>query len=185
MNHTNSIWSLDEAKTYHIHSPGLAAWLVQNLDKQRIVNDFGCGPGFYLKHLQDAGFTCFGYEGTEQINDIALIKNITVADITKPIDAYKGSVLCLEVMEHILPEHEQDALYNLVNACTETLVLSWGVPGQPGHGHINCREAKYVVDRMRALGFYCDFPATMEARKAAISTPHTNFFNETLYVFKK
>ena len=185
MENTIGIWSLEDAKKYHIHSLGLAQWLVNNLSNERIINDFGCGPGFYIKYLQDAGRTCFGYEGTENINDIAYTKNILVADITLPIDAYKGHVLCLEVMEHISPEKEDSTLENIQNACVGTLVLSWGVPGQPGHGHINCRNTSYVIPKLLSYGFACDFVATMEARKAAISTPHTSFFNDTLYVFKK
>jgi len=88
-------------------------------------------------------------------------------------------------MEHIPVEHEGEALDNLCNACDDKLILSWGVPDQPGHGHINCRTAEYVISVMEKRGFMCNFVHTIAARDAATSTPHTDFFKYTLYVFKK
>lgn len=181
----STIWNLEDARKYHIHSEGLAHWLRKNLSRHFPVIDFGCGPAYYLSHLHDEGFTVEGYEGTPGINDIAFYTPIHVADITEPIDSSQGHVLCLEVMEHISADKEEAALQNITNACSHTLVLSWAVPGQPGHGHINCRTPKYVIDKLGEYGFHVNFLQTIDARAAAITNPHTRFFGDTLYIFNR
>lgn len=186
-----TIWSLDEAKTLHVHSPGLAHWLCANLSAQQPVFDFGCGTGRYLKALEDAGFTeVIGYEGTPGIKQIAVTDAVEEFDITKmytvkPTKTGRGQVLCIEVMEHIRSEDESNVLDTLTNFCLSTLVLSWGIEGQNGHGHINCRNADYVVSTVEARGFKIDFVRTMEARQAAACMPTLAFFNQSLYVFNK
>ena len=180
-----TIWDIDEAKQRHVHSPGLANWLAYYLDKQLPVVDVGCGLGLYIATLDDFGFTTIGYEGTPGIGTIAK-GNVHQADITEmlPRDMV-GNVLCLEVMEHIEPKNESRVLANIKHLCTKTLVLSWAIEGQNGYGHINCKNAEYVVPTIEALGFKIDFAVTMRAREHATRMPHTNFFNQSLYIFNK
>jgi len=183
-----TIWTLEEAKLLHVHSPGLAQWLVDSLDKKSFVYDLGCGKGTYLDKLDKSGFRSQGFEGTTDVNEIsdcapALIEQF---DITKKINVLEcGHVVCLEVLEHIEPEKEWLVLQNIKNLCDATLVLSWAVEGQNGHGHINCRNADYVVPRIEKLGFKIDFLATMSARNAAVSNNGPQFFFNSLYVFNK
>ena len=186
----STIWSLDEARVLHVHSPGLAQWLVNNLEKDISVVDLGCGKGDYVKALVDAGFRDpFGYEGTPDIQTISDVPyHIEQRDITILFPdhfVFKGNVLCLEVLEHIAPADEAKVLANIKTICTGTLVLSWAVEGQNGHGHINCRNADYVVPTIEALGFSFDFVQTMTARQAAVSNNGPAFFGDTLYVFKR
>lgn len=186
-----TIWSLDEAKTLHVHSPGLAQWLCANLSAQQPVYDFGCGTGRYLKALEDNGFTeVMGYEGTPGIENIAVTDAVEQHDITGMHTIDKslidpGQVLCIEVLEHIRPEDESNVLDTLTNFCKSTLVLSWAIEGQNGHGHINCRNADYVVPTVEARGFKIDFVRTMQARAAAACMPTLSFFNQSLYVFNR
>ena len=183
------IWSLEEAKQFHMHSPGLAKWLCENLDRGIAVYDFGCGPGFYVKKLEEKGFDATGYEGTAGIENIAATKSVEQMDITKmySIDdtlITPGQVVCLEVMEHIDAAEEDHVLMALEKFCDKTLVLSWAIPGQVGHGHINCRTGEYVRNKMQAYGFEVDEAATASARAASSGHP-TQFFNDTLYVFRR
>ena len=194
LNHSNpmegTIWTLEEAKMLHVHSPGLAQWLVENLEKQIPVVDFGCGKGDYVKAFVDAGFyDAYGFEGTPDIEQISPVPdNIEVFDITNIVDdelISEGNVICLEVLEHIAPADEPKVLQNLKNFCNNTLVLSWAIEGQNGYGHINCRNAEYVVPTIEALGFKIDFVATQQARKAATANGGPAFFGNSLYVFKR
>jgi len=183
-----TIWSLEDAKKYHVHSPGLAKWLVENLPPSRVVRDFGCGLGYYVKKLNDSSIYCQGYEGTQNIESIALSDNVFGADITEEMftDPITGPLLCIEVMEHILPADESKALNNITKACDSMLVLSWAISGQAGHGHNNCRSGEYVRARLKEYGFEVDEAQTQSARKAAAGTdPYLQFFNDTLYVFIK
>lgn len=178
------IWSLDEARVMHVHSPALAQWLVDNLDKDQLVIDFGCGKGTYLRMLDDNGFKQVGYEGTPGISEIAEA-NVHEMDITFLIepDGEYGTVLCLEVLEHIPAKDESGVLLNLKNHCNGKLVLSWAIEGQNGHGHVNCRNAEYVIPTIEALGFKINFLETHSARQAAIAD--TEFFGQSLYVFNR
>lgn len=184
-----TIWTIEEAQRRHAHSPGLADWLAWWLDASIPVVDLGCGKGTYVKKLNTAGITAWGIEGTPGIDTIADTACITEADITKPLNtvfaAPKRSVLCLEVLEHIAFYDEHKVLENIKSICNNILVLSWAIEGQHGYGHINCRNADYVVPTIEALGFTCLKDVTELARKAATSTPYTDFFNDSLYIFKR
>lgn len=182
-----TIWTLDEAKGLHIHSPGLADWIAGKLHKYTPVFDLGCGKGGYLKRLDDADFlNVLGFEGTPGIKTISLVPwNIVEFDITKEIIATEtGNVICLEVLEHIHKSDEAAVLKNIKNLCNNTLILSWAVVGQHGHGHINCQNADYVVPTIEALGFKVDWDLTREARYAAVNNGPM-YFNDTLYYFKR
>jgi len=37
---------------------------------------------------------------------------------------------------------DEDDVFTIDRYCERWLVLSWAVPGQPGHGHINCRPMR-------------------------------------------
>jgi len=191
MEKTSGIWSLDDAKKYHVHAPALAKWLCENLNKRYIVHDFGCGIGYYVNELCKDGFDAWGYEGTPLIELIALDKNRVIEyDITKPIKTPKqGNVLCIEVMEHIPPSLEESVLKNLANFCDDDigqLILSWAIPGQQGHGHINCRDIDYVIKRLGQHAFACDWEAATRLRMIAPGVnPALQFFQNTLYVFRR
>lgn len=183
-----TIWSLDDAKRLHLHSPNLAQWLMSYLlPKDLPVYDFGCGKGEYIAALEKVGFTCTGFEGTPKIESIAASPRVFGGvDITKPISVKSpGHVISLEVMEHILQEQEQPALENITKFVSPDglLVLSWAVPGQTGHGHNNCRPASYVISRIEAFGFTLNETLTQSARKAGGSD--LPYFNETIYVFMR
>ena len=43
-------------------------------------------------------------------------------------------------------------MLNVVNGARKGVVLSWAVPGQPGAGHVNCRDNSWVIKRFADLG---------------------------------
>ena len=70
---------------------------------------------------------------------------IQLADLTKKQD-FGGTtarqydwVICMEVAEHIPREFEHVFLLNLVASAQKGVLLSWGLPGQNGIGHVNLR----------------------------------------------
>lgn len=184
-----TIWSLEDATHLHQHSPKLAEWLMSYLPKNLPVYDFGCGKGEYIAALEKVGFTAFGFEGTTGIESIAASRKVYGGiDITTKMDLpkYNGSAISLEVLEHVLAgDQEQAALQNITDCVHERglLVISWAVPGQPGHGHNNCKPASYVVPRMEAFGFTLNEALTASARKAGGAD--LSYFNETIYVFNR
>merc|ERR1711959_250741 len=57
-------------------------------------------------------------------------------------------VVSIEVGEHIEKAKEQAFLDNLATVARRGVILSWGVPGQTGYGHVNCQSNEYVVEQL-------------------------------------
>jgi len=89
--------------------------------------------------------------------------------------------LCLEVGEHIPQEYEQAFLDNVAHFGREGVVMSWAAPGQPGAGHVNCRDQMWVMGQMMDRGYQADVEATNTLRDAA-TLP---YFKENLIVFRR
>lgn len=173
-------WPLSDLQ-HHYHDPALARAMAAMLPRETPVLDLGCGLGAYLAALARVGYRCRGVEGTPGIAKAAAFDGIVEADLAQPLelDWPRSSVISLEVAEHLRPEDEPQYLATIDRYCERWLVLSWAVPGQPGHGHINCRPNAYVYDRMTALGFELAARETFVLRDAA-TLP---WFGRTLMVF--
>jgi SAM-dependent methyltransferase len=180
----SGIWSHDEAKVEHKHSPKLARELLKLLPKSSPVIDLGCGLGYYLNELQKSGFECYGFEGTPDINLISIFKGIQKADLTKPLKTkVKGSVICLEVGEHIHKSQMEALLDNIDKVCKGILVLSWAIPGQGGNGHLNEMSNVKVRQMMEDRGYKEDRVQTKRLRNIAGSDLW--WFKNTMFVFRK
>jgi len=175
------IWNLNTAKKEHQHSPLLAKLLSEILPPQ-LVYDFGCGKGTYLKYLSEKGFDCVGFEGTPDISEIADFDSIIQLDLSKPIKRVmdKGSVICLEVAEHIPREFEETLLNNITSYCNGLLILSWAVKGQGGCGHVNEQDSAYVIKRLAEKGFTYNEELSNKLREAG---KELWWFSKSIYVF--
>lgn len=183
----SGIWPIETAMNAHVNCENLAHWLIHNIDPLQPIYDLGCGKGFYLNKLDLAGFKFLkGFEGTEGIGLISYFKNIVTKDITLPIrcvDSAKGTVLCFEVMEHIDQRYSDDVMNNIRRLCDTRLVLSWAIPGQGGIGHVNERDADYVIAYARKYGFVLHDELTLAARDRA--GQEIGYFGKSIYVFTK
>jgi len=184
------IWTLDTAKKEHQFSPALANALVNILPRKYPVYDFGCGKGSYLKVLKQNNFVCKGFEGTPDIDQIADFSPIFQADLSKPFDTeisletiHRGSVVCLEVAEHIHESFESVFLDNITRPAKKYLILSWAVPGQGGCGHVNERPDEYVIPMLMNLGFKYNYLMSEALRK--IAGAELWWFNRSIYVFTR
>lgn len=178
-------FTLKQAMTEHRFSPRLANELTRILPINRYITDFGCGKGQYMAVLKENGFKCMGIEGTSEIREIAKFDNIRIHDLTEPIlfSIKEGTGICLEVLEHIPVEFEATAINNITRACTGKLILSWAVEGQGGCGHVNERNADYVIDRIEREGFEFDEKLTERLREAA--GKDLWWFKKSIYVFDR
>lgn len=175
------IWSKKEADLYHQSSPKLAEWIKNYLDPEFPVYDFGCGNGYYLGELEKSGFLCYGFEGTAMKY---LCNHVKLCDLTKPQTVtHRGSVLSLEVGEHLPIWAEQTFLDTITNACNGDLIISWALPGQPGVGHINCQPKEYIVSEVERRGFKFLHDFTEDARNNV--DENTSWFTRTLLVFSR
>jgi tryptophanyl-tRNA synthetase len=142
--------------------------------------DLGCGDGSYTKTLIKNGYKCIGYDGNPLTPIIA--EGCFILDLSKPINIGKYDVvLSLEVGEHIPAEYESIFLNNLRDASSKYIVLSWAIEGQPGTGHVNCRNNEYVIKQMDKRSFIYK-PELSEILRGYSSLP---WFRNTIMVFEK
>lgn len=179
-------WSGADAHHYHIHSQNLSDFICDYLkeDKTIPVYDFGCGMGKYLKDLYANGYTNIcGIEPDAPDKSITEFK-IYDFDLTTDFTiAPKGHVICLEVGEHIPPQHTKQFLYNIDKACGNHLILSWAIKGQGGTGHFNELNNDEVIPMFEAMGFGFLQQDSLMAR--GVIENHCAYFKNTIMIFKR
>jgi 2-polyprenyl-3-methyl-5-hydroxy-6-metoxy-1,4-benzoquinol methylase len=177
----HGIW-LDKNETdTHLFDVSLCKCIAGYFKRGRTIIDVGCGNGDYTKKLREAGFDCVGYDGSPLTPEISggLCK---VADFSQPVGlGTYDVVLCLEVGEHIPVEYEQVFIDNICKLSTLYILLSWAIEGQPGYGHVNCRNNDYVISEMLKRGFHHWSSVSKDFRE--VST--LPWFRNTLLMFTK
>ena len=175
----NGAWTADEAK-YHQHSNYFANLLFNYLDTSIPIIDFGCGTGFYVKNLKEFGYTAYGFDGFEAN------ENVKEIDLTKPFNVgCFGDVISLEVGEHIPKEFQEiyteTVTKHVAKGCY--LFFSWAEIGQPGIGHVNCRDQKEVIADIESRGFGYLQEETEHIRKGF--EDNVDWFRRTFLLFVK
>lgn len=176
------IWSEDEAYA-HAFSYYTAKYIGDYFEKDVPVIDLGCGKGTYCQYLSDRGFQLVtGVEGFPS-NDVEY-EHIRQLDLTilmhNPIP---GNCISIEVFEHIPKSCEDIFVQNILTNCSGKLVLSVAVEGQPGLGHVNCRNNDYVINLFEGHGFKFQPERTAEIRSKV--EPHVDYLRNTLMVFER
>ncbi|HEY1171056.1 MAG TPA: hypothetical protein VGH19_06755 [Verrucomicrobiae bacterium] len=184
----NSMFTVEEQQSRPF-SDALAKALVQSFPKDKPVHDLGCSLGHYVKALREGGLDAHGYEGTPGISAHAVVP-VNWAELSSPMHPGNygnlvGSVLCLEVAEHIPAERADVFLKNVAEFCVPggKLVLSWAVKGQGGRRHVNEQNWDHVLPTMRKHGFVYQRGEALELRKVAGA--QVKWFAQSLYVFTK
>ena len=177
--HPRGYWLDKQATDTHMFDRELCETIIELTPKKWKVIDIGCGDGSYTKHLKKAGIRCVGYDGSPLTPEITggLCK---VADFSQPQNFGEFDlVLSLEVGEHIPIEFEQIFIDNLCRHTKGEIILSWAIEGQPGVGHVNCRNNDYVIAEMGKRGFEL-MPGATKHLRINSSLP---WFKNTLMYF--
>ena len=90
-------------------------------------------------------------------------------------------VMSLEVAEHVPRKFESVYIDNIVRHAKEGIVLSWAVPGQGGHSHINNRPLDYVIAKLKSHSFIHD----PEASKLLQSKASVSWLRKNINVYKR
>lgn len=181
MIHERGYWTSEKETDTHEFDESLAKAMVHLFGFAESVVDIGCGNGEYTRHFINCGIRCKGFDGNP--NTPLITNNICkVMDFSQPVDIGKFHlVLSLEVGEHIPAEYEQIFIDNLVKSSSGIIALSWAVEGQPGIGHVNCRNNDYIIKELEKRGF--EYVANPSGYLRAKST--LPWFKNTLMVFIK
>ena len=178
-------WNGQTAHLHHVNCEPLSKWIVEYLKdhKDGCVYDFGCGLGYYLSKLKDAGFTKLtGFEGDPAKHKV--FDNVIKQDLTLPFSVpEKGNCIFLEVAEHIPVEFENQMLDNVLSSCNNLLITSWAIRGQAGFGHVNCLDNHEVIAKITSRGFEYLEADSIAARNIDLST--APWFKNTIFIFKK
>ncbi len=132
--------------------------------KGKSVADFGCGAdALYVQAMRDKGIESYGYDAHQDTGRIPFCRTLNM--VTDEPPPQRDWVLCLEVMEHIPPEFEHDALYMLDHCNREGIVMSWAYRGQGGTGHVNEKNVDEVITTFRNIGYTYDLEASVNAKR--------------------
>lgn len=166
--------------------PKLADYLASFIKTNNIKNvfDFGCSTGYYLKYISERtsdDVKLTGVEPNVNKREDNHFENILNYDLAKSFDiGNKGSIICLEVLEHIPAQFEPVVIENIKKHCDGYLFMSWATPGQGGYGHYNERSFDYVYKLFTENGFEFMEEETKICRDAA----HIGWLKNNSCVFR-
>ena len=162
---------------------------ISNEQKKPSLLDICAGVGQYghwLK-LNNASIDWTGFDGAENIESFTdgYVKWI---DVTNPVfDTIENSadwVMSLECGEHIPPEYTDNFLDLLDRHNKNGIILSWAIPGQGGHSHINCLSNDEIKSKLFARKYFQD-DWCLSFEKEAREHATYSWFRNTFMVFKR
>ena len=154
-------WIIPENYKYFLDKK-LAPHLAE-LFRASTVLELGGGEGHYSKYFREAGIVdnIVSYDGAPNIAEVTG-GQVKTADLSvQQRLPMMDWVLCTEVGEHVPAEFEEVLVQNIVRHARVGVLLSWALPSQTGHGHVNLLTNRQVVD-MLAKYHYCLLPETSQ-----------------------
>jgi SAM-dependent methyltransferase len=139
------------------------------------IIDVGCGPGIYVKSLRDLGHEVFGIDPDPKCPEI-------VRSVFKEYGKY-DLALCLEVAEHI-DESLADDVVKKLTELAPTIIFSAALPGQGGHGHINCQPKEYWENKFGKMNFVVDRELTQNFINFMRQGYHMGWLINNVQIFK-
>jgi glycosyltransferase involved in cell wall biosynthesis/2-polyprenyl-3-methyl-5-hydroxy-6-metoxy-1,4-benzoquinol methylase len=162
--------------------PARLAKILVDLYNPKSVIDLGCAAGLYLKPFLDRGVHVLGMDNSNAAREISAVpSHITIADLRKPlhIEEKFDLAICMEVVEHIEGEFEDQVFDNICNPA-DIVIFSGATLGQTGFGHINLRPKQYWLDKLRARGFVVDYKETAEIVKRVRQGYHLGWLGRNI-----
>jgi SAM-dependent methyltransferase len=145
------------------------------------IIDVGCGPGIYVQALREVGFQADGVDP----DPLSPFDHMSVFDDAFPAK-YRGYdlCLCLEVGEH-LPADRADLFVTRLIGTAPAIIFSAALPGQGGHGHINCQPKEYWEHKFAAHNYVLDKDATAALREHMRNGYHLGWLINNVQIFRQ
>jgi len=164
--------------------------------------DIGAGVGQLGAWLRENNVKTIewqGYDGGSNVNDFCgqtvmlreweiLVPKVCFLDASKPVyekdlpGAPFDWVLSVEVGEHIPVDGQNNFIDNLVRLSAHGIILSWALPGQGGHMHVNEQPNEVIVKLMEERGMRYDYTESMKMRQ---EVQDLGWLRNTVMVFTK
>jgi SAM-dependent methyltransferase len=164
----------------------MARILTEELPDFQSATDFGCGNGYLVGALRDAGKYAVGIDGSHSV--LKYDPSITIADIVNPLVGMPCSdlVICTEVAEHIEEKYADALLDNLCRPEPKTIFFSAAESGYGGHLHVNEQPRKYWIDKFGKRGYVVDHIRTQRiAERLRLTNRQTWWFAKNCFVLTK
>ena len=148
------------------------------------VLDVGCGVGAYLALFEALGAReVFGVDGMPPGDTVLGEARYRAADLARPLELGRrfDAVVCVEVAEHLEDRHAGVLLDGVARHAGRLIVFSAAEPGQPGHGHVNCRPISLWLRRWAERGWVPDLADSLGARCLATMS----WFRRNLVVLRR
>lgn len=147
------------------------------------VLDIGCGLGATLQLFKHFGAKAvFGIDALHDEATLLERSEYARRDLSQPLNLGRvfDCSLCLEVAPR-LPAQSAEVLIDTIAAHSgRTIIFSAAGPGQPGHGHINCRPLSYWLTLWSERGWGPDLADSLGMR--CLST--LSWFRRNLVVLR-
>lgn len=136
------------------------ASLIFKTYQPKTIVEFGCGPGHLTRELDKLNIAVTAIDGFSN-PDFKRAKSITFTKVDlndqKAIAQFLGDkkfdlAICTEVGEHLNPASSVHLVKYLTQSAP-VVIFSAAVPGQGGHGHINCQPRELWHDLFSKSGF--------------------------------
>lgn len=152
--------------------------------------DFGCGVGFYVSDMQQAGIAAIGYDGnpfTKELSAMVLPKETKVfceqLDLTEhfAVDNPYPITLLLNVGEYIPHQYTSQVLDDITACTSKYIVVAWDETSDNDDRIVNPMSHKQLSDEMRIRHFAIDRLAT----NVVSIHCNTNKYKRTINVFTR
>jgi len=126
--------------------------------------DVGSGTGAMVNTAEKLGVDVNGIDILPRPNHPKLLQ----LDLDRPVTLRHSYelVTSIETAEHIRPESADILIGTITRHATERIVFTAAMPGQMGHGHVNCQHATYWREKFYQRGW--DYSAEDTCRLAAM-----------------
>ena len=149
------------------------------------VLDIGCGMGLYLRYFQYRGTAnILGIDGISEEETLLDKGEYIRQDLNGGFNLGKmfDLAICLEVLEHLKDDRAVKIMKDISLHARKMILFSAAGPGQPGHGHINCKPIGIWLERWSELGWE---PLEFESLKFRLLASFTFLKRNTIILAKK
>ena len=177
-----------------IEGGNLATWgdVVWNylIEQYNITSmiDVGCGAGYSLRYFLDKGIDAWGTEGYPNIQQYAVcpLDRIHVVDYEEEAyvpDREFDFVWSCEFVEHVSDENKNNFLKTFEKG--KYIGMTYAVPGQSGHNHVNCNTEEFWVNVLKEYGFTHNEKVSKNMRDLIGTTNYGQHIRATFLFFEK
>ena len=133
----------------------------------KTVLDVGCGRGFSTRYFESIGCDILGIDGSTKAQEVSLIPDSFLLNdyedgpaLSRSEIEYNGSLLndfvfdfcwSCEFVEHVWEKYSQNFIDDFKQC--KYLAITYAVPGQTGHHHVNEQPEEYWIQKLESNGF--------------------------------